>query len=210
MDGCMRRDPSPGLRYLRSAVWGLGHSGRMGTCPEYRQEVAKFRGWKLMVSPEGKCPLRGKAVERDAWREGASNLELRILKCVILRPNICRTFPSVILASYDEPLRESVDKHSLQLLCRGPAEITATGQKKSKGALSSLPSYITMASHSITYDHTHLRTRHPVRSALDKQVRARLVVGWVTTSESLVLYVFLSFFLSSFAVPVPHWMFTSS
>ena len=44
-----------------------------------------------------------------------------------------------------------------------------------------------------TYDHTHWKTRDPVRSPIDKPVRARLVVGSVTTSESLVLYVF--FFL---------------
>ncbi len=42
-----------------------------------------------------------------------------------------------------------------------------------------------------TYDHTHWKTRDPVRSPIDKPVRARLVVGSVTTSESLVLYVFL-------------------
>ena len=41
-----------------------------------------------------------------------------------------------------------------------------------------------------TYDHTHWRTRDPVRSPIDKSVRARLVVGSVTNSESLVLYVF--------------------
>ena len=41
-----------------------------------------------------------------------------------------------------------------------------------------------------TYDHTHWRTRDPVRSPIDKPARARLVVGSVTTSESLVLYVF--------------------
>ncbi|KAI0401325.1 hypothetical protein F4802DRAFT_580895, partial [Xylaria palmicola] len=45
----------------------------------------------------------------------------------------------------------------------------------------------------VTYDHSLQRIRHPVRSALDKLESARLVVGSVTTSESLVLYVF-SFF----------------
>ena len=43
-----------------------------------------------------------------------------------------------------------------------------------------------------TYDHTHKKIRDPVRSPLDKLVRARPVVGWVTTSESLVLYVFFN------------------
>ena len=40
------------------------------------------------------------------------------------------------------------------------------------------------------YDHRHQKTRDPVRSPLDKLATARLVVGSVTTSESLVLYVF--------------------
>ena len=40
-----------------------------------------------------------------------------------------------------------------------------------------------------TYDHRLLRTGHPVRSAILKQQIGRSVVGWVTTSESLLLYV---------------------
>ena len=46
-----------------------------------------------------------------------------------------------------------------------------------------------------TYDHTHWATRDPVRSPLDKPVRAKPVVGSVTTSESLVLYVCLFVFV---------------
>jgi hypothetical protein len=42
-----------------------------------------------------------------------------------------------------------------------------------------------------TYDHRTLKTRLPVRSALFKQRTGRLVVRWVTTSEYLLLYVFL-------------------
>ena len=52
-----------------------------------------------------------------------------------------------------------------------------------------------------TYDHRYWRTRDPVRSPIDKPVTARLVIGSVTTSESLVLYVFsllLSLFLFFF------------
>ncbi|KAK0745372.1 hypothetical protein B0T21DRAFT_101916 [Apiosordaria backusii] len=45
----------------------------------------------------------------------------------------------------------------------------------------------------ITYDHTQLRIRDPVRSPLVKQLRAELVLRWVTTGESSVLYVFASF-----------------
>jgi hypothetical protein len=42
----------------------------------------------------------------------------------------------------------------------------------------------------ITYDHRFKRTGHPVRSAIHKLEIGRLVVGWVTTSEYLLLYVF--------------------
>ena len=41
------------------------------------------------------------------------------------------------------------------------------------------------------YDHTLWKTRDPVRSPTDKPERAKLVVGSVTTSESLVLYILL-------------------
>jgi hypothetical protein len=44
-----------------------------------------------------------------------------------------------------------------------------------------------------TYDHRILRTRLPVRSALFKQDTGGLVVRWVTTSESPLLYVFAIF-----------------
>ena len=43
---------------------------------------------------------------------------------------------------------------------------------------------------SVTYDHRLKETGHPVRSAIHKLEIGRLVVGWVTTSESLLLYVF--------------------
>jgi 4-hydroxybenzoate polyprenyltransferase len=46
----------------------------------------------------------------------------------------------------------------------------------------------------ITYDHRFKRTGHPVRSAIHKLEIGRLVVGWVTTSEYLLLYVFFAFF----------------
>ena len=50
---------------------------------------------------------------------------------------------------------------------------------------------LTPLSHtSVTYDHTHWKTRDPVRSPIDKPVRGGLVVGSVTTSESPLLYVF--------------------
>ncbi|PYI10984.1 hypothetical protein BO78DRAFT_304427, partial [Aspergillus sclerotiicarbonarius CBS 121057] len=42
-----------------------------------------------------------------------------------------------------------------------------------------------------TYDHRVWKTGLPVRSAVLKPHAGRLVVGWVTTSESLLLYVFL-------------------
>ena len=47
-----------------------------------------------------------------------------------------------------------------------------------------------------TYDHRLRRTWYPVRSALIKPQIDRLVVGWVTTSESRLLYVFFLSFRS--------------
>jgi hypothetical protein len=44
--------------------------------------------------------------------------------------------------------------------------------------------------YSTTYDHRLKRIGHPVRSAIHKPHIGRLVVGWVTTSEYLLLYVF--------------------
>ena len=41
-----------------------------------------------------------------------------------------------------------------------------------------------------TYDHRVWKTGLPVRSAVLKPHAGRLVVGWVTTSESQLLYVF--------------------
>ncbi|KAH0389091.1 hypothetical protein KCU92_g385, partial [Aureobasidium melanogenum] len=39
-----------------------------------------------------------------------------------------------------------------------------------------------------TYGHSQLKTGHPVRSAIHKQLNGRLVLWWVTTGESLLLY----------------------
>jgi hypothetical protein len=47
-----------------------------------------------------------------------------------------------------------------------------------------------------TYGHSQLKTGHPVRSAIHKQLNGRLVLRWVTTWESLLLYV-LHFFCST-------------
>jgi hypothetical protein len=41
----------------------------------------------------------------------------------------------------------------------------------------------------VTYDHRLRNIGHPVRSAIHKPQIGRLVVGWVTTSEYLLLYV---------------------
>jgi hypothetical protein len=46
-----------------------------------------------------------------------------------------------------------------------------------------------------TYDHRVWKTGLPVRSAVLKPHAGELVVGWVTTSESSLLYVFV-FYLS--------------
>ena len=51
-----------------------------------------------------------------------------------------------------------------------------------------------------TYGHSQLKTGHPVRSAIHKQLNGRLVLRWVTTWESLLLYV-LHFFLPVLILP---------
>ena len=52
-------------------------------------------------------------------------------------------------------------------------------------------SYYFQKSNFSTYGHSCLRTLDPVRSPHVKQANARLVVAWVTSSESRVLYVLL-------------------
>ena len=47
----------------------------------------------------------------------------------------------------------------------------------------------------VTYDHRLKRIGHPVRSAIHKLEIGGLVVGWVTTSEYPLLYVFLFYFI---------------
>ncbi|KAG9665789.1 hypothetical protein KCU99_g10195, partial [Aureobasidium melanogenum] len=51
--------------------------------------------------------------------------------------------------------------------------------------------------------HSQLKTGHPVRSAIHKQLNGRLVLRWVTTWESLLLYV-LSHDIFFFS-PCDHW-----
>ena len=51
-----------------------------------------------------------------------------------------------------------------------------------------------------TYDHRLEKTGHPVRSAILKFQIGRLVVGWVTTSESLLLYVFFAVLLQNMII----------
>ncbi|KEQ87433.1 hypothetical protein M438DRAFT_386650 [Aureobasidium pullulans EXF-150] len=55
---------------------------------------------------------------------------------------------------------------------------------------------------SCTYGHSQLKTGHPVRSAIHKQLNGRLVLRWVTTWESLLLYVLHLFCSSRFFLAV--------
>ncbi|KAG9610331.1 hypothetical protein KCV01_g3199, partial [Aureobasidium melanogenum] len=50
--------------------------------------------------------------------------------------------------------------------------------------------------------HSQLKTGHPVRSAIHKQLNGRLVLRWVTTWESLLLYVLLIFIFLFSLTPV--------
>jgi hypothetical protein len=52
---------------------------------------------------------------------------------------------------------------------------------------------VVFTSYSSTYDHRVWKIGLPVRSAVLKPHAGELVVGWVTTSESSLLYVFFSF-----------------
>ncbi|KAF1965616.1 hypothetical protein BU23DRAFT_22442 [Bimuria novae-zelandiae CBS 107.79] len=54
-----------------------------------------------------------------------------------------------------------------------------------------------------TYDHSTLKIGLPVRSALHKQRSDGSVLGWVTTGESPLLYVFAFFALVDLAVICP-------
>ncbi|KAH0015677.1 hypothetical protein KCU78_g8118, partial [Aureobasidium melanogenum] len=51
--------------------------------------------------------------------------------------------------------------------------------------------------------HSQLKTGHPVRSAIHKQLNGRLVLRWVTTWESLLLYVLHQLF-ASLSTPCGH------
>jgi hypothetical protein len=66
-----------------------------------------------------------------------------------------------------------------------------------------------LTTHSFTYDHGTMRSRLPVRSALVKHCTGGLVVRWVTTSESPLLYVFaltLSFLLKETVKTAGTWV----
>ena len=66
-------------------------------------------------------------------------------------------------------------------------------------------SYLIFVASSSTYDHRILRTRLPVRSALFKQDTGGLVVRWVTTSESPLLYVFFLQLQDTFLLVALGW-----
>ncbi|KAG9557915.1 hypothetical protein KCU71_g10548, partial [Aureobasidium melanogenum] len=54
------------------------------------------------------------------------------------------------------------------------------------------------------YGHSQLKTGHPVRSAIHKQLNGRLVLRWVTTWESLLLYV-SPFLFAFFTILAVYW-----
>ncbi|KAG9818059.1 hypothetical protein KCU98_g18710, partial [Aureobasidium melanogenum] len=58
----------------------------------------------------------------------------------------------------------------------------------SRVAMRDVDIYILLVDYeSSTYGHSQLKTGHPVRSAIHKQLNGRLVLRWVTTWESLLL-----------------------
>jgi hypothetical protein len=54
--------------------------------------------------------------------------------------------------------------------------------------------YAILAQITLAIDHKTMKTGLPVRSAVLNHCAGRLVVGWVTTSESLLLIVFVFLF----------------
>lgn len=60
-------------------------------------------------------------------------------------------------------------------------------------------------SRSSTYDHRLRKLGHPVRSAILKTQIGKLVVEWVTISESLLLYVFNFLLLLCWWVTMSKW-----
>ncbi|KAG9820170.1 hypothetical protein KCU77_g16754, partial [Aureobasidium melanogenum] len=50
-----------------------------------------------------------------------------------------------------------------------------------------------------------LKTGHPVRSAIHKQLNGRLVLRWVTTWESLLLYVLFFWIIFLLAAQKRGW-----
>jgi hypothetical protein len=65
--------------------------------------------------------------------------------------------------------------------------------KRARGIWAWHSPYVSFSRISFTYDHRLRRIGHPVRSAIHKPQIGGLVVGWVTTSEYLLLYVFAFF-----------------
>ncbi|KAH0007372.1 hypothetical protein KCU78_g11807, partial [Aureobasidium melanogenum] len=56
---------------------------------------------------------------------------------------------------------------------------------------------------------SQLKTGHPVRSAIHKQLNGRLVLRWVTTWESLLLYVLHLLLFLLFMLSLSGYAFTS-
>ncbi|KAH0160701.1 hypothetical protein KCU67_g6628, partial [Aureobasidium melanogenum] len=54
--------------------------------------------------------------------------------------------------------------------------------------------------------HSQLKTGHPVRSAIHKQLNGRLVLRWVTTWESLLLYVLPFATIASHTNKIDHFL----
>ncbi|KAH0142831.1 hypothetical protein KCU67_g13851, partial [Aureobasidium melanogenum] len=68
---------------------------------------------------------------------------------------------------------------------KGAANGTASKESEIKELETSILGV--MALKASTYGHSQLKTGHPVRSAIHKQLNGRLVLRWVTTWESLLL-----------------------
>ena len=113
------------------------------------------------------------------WGPDASAWKRELILCWMGRQLQCSTWWSGPRGHQDNKHTQSPD-HSKHAVSGNKYQLPNTGI------------YFLLFEMVSTYDHRVWKTGLPVRSAVLKPHAGRLVVGWVTTSESRLLYVFLS------------------
>jgi hypothetical protein len=138
-----------------------------------------------------------------------ANIKLSLLKCQRLVPNLlkndrnCSNPSQYGFQSSERFIQYSRSRYTIQGWAasiwrwRSSIPIATALATEHRWPTQRSPLYSKCGLQFSTYDHRILKTRLPVRSALFKQDTGGLVVRWVTTSESPLLYVFASLFASS-------------